>query len=100
MPKDLTFSLLLECYGELLPPKQAELLSSYYDLDLSLSEIGENEGITRQGVRDAIKRAEQQLIQFEAVLGVVEKTNKLKALAIAAKENNTNDELIEYIDNL
>ena len=61
MQKDLGFPLLLASHGKLLPEKQAEMISEYYDLDLSLSEIAENQGMTRQGVRDAIKRAEQCL---------------------------------------
>ena len=56
MAKNLEVSFLLDFYGEMLTQKQHDFLVYYYDEDLSLSEIAENEGITRQGVRDAIKR--------------------------------------------
>ena len=55
-----------------------DFLVYYYDEDLSLSEIAENEGITRQGVRDAIKRAENQLFEMESRLGLAKKFETLK----------------------
>ena len=51
MAKNLEVSFLLDFYGEMLTQKQHDFLVYYYDEDLSLSEIAENEGITRQGVR-------------------------------------------------
>ena len=53
----LEMSLLFDFYGETLTEKQRELFDLYYNEDLSLSEIAEHAGITRQGVRDSIKRA-------------------------------------------
>ena len=67
--KNLDVSVLIDCYGDLLTEKQRSLIEYYYNDDLSLSEIAENEGITRQGVRDAIKRAETQLYELENKLG-------------------------------
>lgn len=69
MAKDLKISFLLDFYGDMLTDKQREVVDYYYNDDLSLSEIAENEGITRQGVRDAIKRAEAQLLEMEERLG-------------------------------
>lgn len=69
MAKDLNISYLLDFYGDMLTDKQREVVDYYYNDDLSLSEIAENEGITRQGVRDAIKRAEAQLLEMEERLG-------------------------------
>ena len=63
--KDMRISYLLDFYGELLDEHILGAMRSYYNDDLSLSEIAEEVGITRQGVRDAIKRAESQLIDFE-----------------------------------
>lgn len=54
--KNLDISVLLDFYGDMLTEKQREVIGFYYNEDLSLSEIGEFEGITRQGVRDSIKR--------------------------------------------
>ena len=100
MPKDLRFSLLLEYYGSLLNEKQAEMVSSYYDLDLSLSEIAENEGMTRQGVRDSIKRAETQLLEYDQKLGLIEQYSMLKENYKKAAENGNYSELGEIINNL
>ena len=69
MPKDLTISALLDFYGPFLSEKQRNLLHHYYNEDLSLSEIAENEAITRQGVRDLIKRGELQLKKYEDECG-------------------------------
>ena len=69
MAKDFEMGYLLDFYGEVLTPKQREMLRQYYNDDLSLSEIGENFGITRQGARDAIKHGEAALDELEAQLG-------------------------------
>lgn len=71
MAKDLEISLLLDYYGAMLTPKQRKILACYYNDDLSLSEIAQNEGITRQGVRDAVKRGEAQLRGMETNLGLL-----------------------------
>ena len=68
MSKDLKFAMLLDCYGEFLTPHQYRLTELYYCADLSLSEIAEIVGITRQGVRDGIKRGEQILLEMEEKL--------------------------------
>ena len=65
MAKDFEMGYLLDFYGEVLTPKQREMLNQYYNDDLSLSEIGENFGITRQGARDAIKHGETTLKELE-----------------------------------
>ncbi len=67
--KNLEIVILLDFYGDLLTEKQKELLDMYYNGDLSLSEIAEHEGISRQGVRDSIKRGEVTLVQMEDKLG-------------------------------
>ena len=66
----LEFSLLLEFYAGLLTERQRELIDLYYNDDLSLSEISELTGITRQGVRDGIKKAEGMLLSYEDKLGM------------------------------
>ena len=98
MPKDLTLSQLLDVYGSLLPPKQRLLCELYYDEDLSLAEIAENEGITRQGVRDALKKAEQQLRHFEDNLGLIKKTEALRVGAEAVKNGGDINKLYDLID--
>lgn len=77
MAKNLEISYLLDFYGECLTEKQRSFLDYYYNDDLSLSEIAENEGITRQGVRDAIKRAENILFDMENKLGLAKRFSEL-----------------------
>ena len=76
--KNLDVVLLTDYYGEMLTENQRKFIDYYYNDDLSLSEIAENEGITRQGVRDAIKRAETQLFDMEKKLGVAERAKRTK----------------------
>jgi predicted DNA-binding protein YlxM (UPF0122 family) len=66
-------SMLYDYYGELLTDKQKELFDLYYNEDLSLAEIAEHAGISRQGVRDAIVRSETILRDTEDKLGLVKK---------------------------
>ena len=56
MEKNVQISMLCQIYGKLLTDKQFELINDYYNNDLSLSEIAENNEITRQAVRDIIKK--------------------------------------------
>ena len=76
MEKKVEISMLCEIYGKLLTEKQLNIMDNYYNLDLSLSEIAENEGITRQAVRDIIKKGENKLFEFEEKLGIMKKTMK------------------------
>lgn len=73
MKKDLSISGLNDVYGVLLTPHQREVIRNYYDYDLSLAEIGENSGISRQAVRDVIVKAVEQLKFYEDKLGFSEK---------------------------
>lgn len=73
MAKDLRITFLLDFYGDMLTDKQREVIEAYYNEDLSLAEIAEDKDITRQGVRDAIKRAEQQLTDMEERLGLAKR---------------------------
>ena len=68
MEKNVKLSILCELYGKLLTKKQYEFLNDYYNNDLSLSEIAENNNITRQAVRDNIKKGEKKLFEYEEKL--------------------------------
>ncbi len=81
MPKNLQFALLFDVYGALLTEKQRETLDLYYNEDLSLGEISEETGITRQGVMNCVKTSERRLLELEKQLGVVERFSRLKKLA-------------------
>lgn len=72
--KNVKISMLLDIYGNLLTEKQNELLDDYYNNDLSLSEIAENQLITRQAVRDNLKKGENKLFEYEEKLGFMKKT--------------------------
>lgn len=112
MSKDLNYAMLLDCYGDLLTDKQRDIMQLYYYEDLSLSEIAENENITRQGVHDAIKHAEQYLTGFEEKVGFVKKMNQYRTVIenikkFATDHNNRNysksvsectKEILNYIE--
>lgn len=66
-------SILCQLYGKLLTEKQYEVLDDYYNNDLSLSEIAENLEITRQAVRDNIKKGENKLLEYEEKLGIMKR---------------------------
>ncbi len=64
---------LFDFYGKLLSEKQYLVVELYYIHDLTLGEIGDELNVTRQGVFDLLKRAEQKLYQHEENLGLVRK---------------------------
>lgn len=76
MEKNVKVSMICEVYGNLLTKKQLSILQDYYDKDLSLSEIAQNQEITRQAVRDIIKKGENKLFELEEKLGIMKKTFK------------------------
>lgn len=76
MEKNVKISILNEFYGNLLTQKQSNFIDDYYNNDLSLSEIAENENITRQAVRDIIKKGEKKLFEYEEKLGFMKRTLK------------------------
>lgn len=66
-------NLLFDYYGDFLTKKQKNIFEQYYLNDLSLGEIAENTGITRQGVHDVLRRSQETLVNFEEKLGMVKK---------------------------
>ena len=74
MEKNVEISILCELYGKLLTEKQFEFIDDYYNNDLSLSEIAENNNITRQAVRDIIKKGEKKLFEYEEKLKFMKRT--------------------------
>lgn len=69
--KLVKIGILFDFYGKMLSSKQYNVVDLYYNYDLSLSEIGEEQGISRQGVYDTLKRAEENLYQYEDTLKLV-----------------------------
>lgn len=77
MAKDMEIAWLFDFYGDMLTEKQRLVVELYYDEDLSLSEIAENQSITRQGVRDSLKRAEAQMREMEERLHLAARFRKV-----------------------
>ena len=71
--KNMKFPLLLDIYGDLLNDRRRELVEYYYNDDYSLAEISEITGISRQGVRDSIKKSEDEIYSLEEKLGIARK---------------------------
>ena len=86
-------TMLFDFYGELLTDRQKEFFDLYYNEDLSLSEIAENEGISRQGVRDVIVRAEAAMQEIEDKTSLIRRFEQfrghLNAICDAAEEIRT-----------
>ena len=71
-------SLLFDFYGEMLGEHKKQIFEDYVLNDLSLAEIAEEEGISRQGVHDIVKRCTKQLKEYESALHLVEKFQNMK----------------------
>jgi hypothetical protein len=86
-------TMLFDFYGELLTDRQKEFFDLYYNEDLSLAEIAENAGISRQGVRDVIVRAESAMQEVEDKTGIIRRFEAqrphLDAIEAAAAEVKT-----------
>ena len=86
-------TMLFDFYGELLTDRQKEFFDLYYNEDLSLAEIAENAGISRQGVRDVIVRAEATMQEVEDKTGIIKRFEAqrphLEAIQAAAAEVKT-----------
>ena len=77
--KAFHMTLLFDFYGDLLTDRQKEFYDLYHNEDLSLAEIAENAGITRQGVRDVLVRAEATLKELEAKTGLIQRCLNVRA---------------------
>ena len=89
-------AMLFDFYGDLLTERQREFYEFYYNEDLSLAEIAENYGISRQGVRDVIVRAEASMTEIEDKTHIIRRFQQSRA-AIAAIDQAA-DRLLQSID--
>lgn len=107
MEKNVEISVLCQLYGKVLTEKQYEVLNDYYNNDLSLSEIAENNNITRQAVRDIIKKSESKLYELEENILLMKKTlneekiiNKIKEQLNEIEEKNKDKQIQKSIQNI
>ena len=103
LEKTLKLNKLSSLYGGLLTEKQREALELYYNCDMSLGELSVEMGVTRQGVRDFLTRAEKTLLDAEEKLGFQSKIDALcQRLSLIANEieGEQKDALIKIIGEL
>ena len=111
MDSFLEFSVLFDYYGVLLTETQQNICYLYYNQNLSLTEISEDLDITKQGVRDALKKAEKLLVKYESGLHIKEKNEQignwvqsieeiLATTKVSDIEKNKISELAERINSL
>ncbi len=94
--KNLDFAFLLEMYGCMLTDRQRELMEFYYWEDMSLGEAAEYLGITRQAVRDGIKRGEQTLSLYEQKLAMAEKISRCREIFDTITEISDENSIGEF----
>ena len=96
--KNQTFrmTMLFDFYGEILTERQKEFFDLYYNEDLSLAEISENYGISRQGVRDVIVRAETAMTELEDKTGLLKRFMQMRERISAIEEAAAAIKTINY----
>ena len=99
--KDLSIAYLLDFYGDVLSDRKKSVLDDYYNNDLSLAEIAADLGISRQGVRELIKKAEEELNFYEQKLHLAQRFGEAgehaAALRAMAVEHHLPDEVVREI---
>lgn len=102
--KDLKIGFLLDFYGDVLSERRRTVLDYYYNNDYSLAEIADEIGISRQGVRDLIKKAEEELRFYEEKLGLAERfrqaQKQAERLLILLEENGAGGEIYHAAEEL
>ncbi len=97
--KDLSLSLLYDLYSSLLSEKKREVFEAYFLSDLSLAEISEETGTSRQAVRDLVNRTKQELLGYEEKIGLGQKRRELLLLCDKL-EKATEEEIAPIVKNL
>ena len=107
MEKNVKISILNELYGKLLTQKQSEIIDDYYNQDLSLSEIAENNNITRQAVRDILKKGEKKLFDYEEKLQFMKRTlsqekkiEKVLFELTKIQKNDSDKQIADILENI
>ena len=97
---NLKIAKLVDTYGKLLTNKQFEIITSYLNDDLTLSEIADNVGISRQAVNDSINQSIKSLSEYEERLKIIEKEDELLGNLNELKLLLNEDTLIDKIDKI
>ena len=102
MEKNIEISILSQIYKNILTAKRFESFDQYYNNDLSLSEIAENNNITRQAVRDNIKSGENKLYDLENKLGIMKKIKEQEKIVndVISKLNNLQIQDKKTVENI
>lgn len=95
MEEKIKISILLSLYGNLLTETQRKYMELYYNEDLSLSEIGDNENITRQAVRTILVKSKNKLQEYEQNLKFMQKEQSIKKLLEQIEKTNLNKEQLK-----
>lgn len=104
MEKIVEIAVLFDCYGKLLSDKQYNVIDQYCNEDLSLKEIAELNGISKQGISDILNRSEKKLQFFEKELKIIEKIEKINSTLkeinelILNSNEKTKDDLLKLLD--
>ena len=107
MNSKLDISLLYDFYGELLNDSQRQVVELSVNEDLSLAEVAEILGISRQGVRDSLNRAQRKLCEYESKLGLLkayrqrrERDDTVRALIAEIKHKEGCDSIMPQLDKI
>lgn len=107
MDRKVEISMLCQIYGKLLTEKQFDYINDYYNNDLSLAEIAENYGITRQAARDNIKKGENKLFEYEEKLQIMKTTlntekkiAKILAQISTIKTQYSDEKIADILENI
>ena len=90
LEKTIKYNELLHIYGSLLSDAQKEIATSYFEYDLSLSEIAEEKNISRAAVEDAIKKSISKLDQLESSLHILENNKNIEEIIKNLDEETKN----------
>ena len=97
MEEKIEISILLNLYGNLLTETQKSYMDLYYNQDYSLSEIGDNENITRQAVRTILVKSKRKLREYEEKLKFMEKENNIRRLIEKIYISKSDSEKQKYL---
>lgn len=98
--KTIKYSELLRLYKALLTDTQQQIMSDYFEYDLSISEIAESRNVSRSAVEDAIKKSLVKLDDFEEKLSLLSKKNELKNKVATLKDKALNRSQIENLEEI